>query len=123
MNEPGTVGVLLDQETLHNRLDDAPGWLQEHYRTFRDSMLDEHNGSPFPCHFGIEVERNGDLLYAACESTTDPSALLRFRDTLLEYLDTYPDHADRAPLAVFFKPPAGDPGRAGAIGYVGSYTA
>ncbi len=104
MNEPGTEGVLLDQETLHARLDDAPGWLQDHYRTFRESMLDERDGSPFPCYFGIEVEREGDLLYAACESTTDPAALLRFRDTLAEYLDTYQNHADRAPLAVFFAP-------------------
>ena len=104
MNEPGTEGVLLDQETLHARLDDAPGWLQDHYRTFRESMLDERDGSPFPCYFGIEVEREGDLLYAACESTTDPAALLRFRDTLAEYLDTYQTHADRAPLAVFFAP-------------------
>ena len=104
MNEPGTEGVLLDQETLHARLDDAPGWLQEHYRTFRRSMLDDRDGSPFPCYFGIEVEREGDLLYAACESTTDPASLLRLRDTLAEYLDTYQDHADRAPLAVFFAP-------------------
>jgi hypothetical protein len=75
-------------------------------------MLGERDGSPFPCYFGIEVEREGDLLYAACESTTDPAALLRFRDTLLEYLDTYPDHAERAPLAVFFRPPEGDRGEA-----------
>ena len=104
MNEPGTEGVLLDQETLHDRLDDAPEWLQDHYRTFRESMLGERDGSPFPCYFGIEVEREGEMLYAACESTTDPAALLRLRDTLLEYLETYPDHADRAPLAVFFAP-------------------
>ncbi|EMA59420.1 hypothetical protein C470_11102 [Halorubrum distributum JCM 13561] len=112
MNEPGTEGVLLDQATLRGRLDDAPAWLREHYRTFRESMLGERDGSPFPCYFGIEVEREGDLLYAACESTTDPAALLRLRDVLLEYLDTYDDHADRAPLAVFFKPPAGDRGEA-----------
>ena len=104
MNEPGTEGVLLDQETLHGRLEDAPDWLAEHYRTFRESMLGERDGSPFPCYFGIEVEREGDLLYAACESTSDPAALLRFRDVLLEYLESYADHADRAPLAVFFAP-------------------
>ena len=108
MNEPGTEGVLLDQETLHDRLDDAPEWLQDHYRTFRESMLDEHDGSPFPCYFGIEVERKGELLYAACESTTDPAALLRLRDVLLEYLEVHEDHAERAPLAVFFRPPDGD---------------
>ncbi|WP_418286513.1 YqcI/YcgG family protein [Halorubrum sp. DTA46] len=112
MNEPGTEGVLLDQEALHDRLGDAPDWLQAHYRTFRESMLGERDGSPFPCYFGIEVEREGELLYAACESTTDPVALLRFRDVLLEYLDTYADHADRAPLAVFFRPPDDEPGEA-----------
>ena len=109
MNEAGTEGVLLDQETLRGRLDDAPGWLQTHYRTFRESMLGERDGSPFPCYFGIDVERRGELLYAACESTTDPAALLRLRDVLLEYLDTYAEHADRAPLAVFCMPPNGEP--------------
>jgi FPC/CPF motif-containing protein YcgG len=108
MNEPGTEGVLLDQEALHGRLEDAPGWLVDHYRTFRESMLGERDGSPFPCYFGIEVERDGDLLYGACESTSDPAALLRLRDLLLEYLETYPDHAERAPLAVFFRPLEGD---------------
>lgn len=111
MNEPGTEGVLLDQAALRGRLDDAPAWLREHYRTFRESMLGERDGSPFPCYFGIEAEREGDLLYAACESTTDPAALLRLRDVLVEYLDTYDDHADRAPLAVFFRP-EGDRGEA-----------
>ena len=109
MNEPGTEGVLLDQETLRDRVDDAPDWLQQHYRTFRESMLGKRDGSPFPCYFGIEVEQNGELLYAACESTTDPAALLRLRDTLLEYLRVYPDHAERAPLAAFFRPPGGEP--------------
>jgi FPC/CPF motif-containing protein YcgG len=112
MNESGTEGVLLDQATLHDRLDDAPAWLRDHYEAFRESMLGERDGSPFPCYFGIEVEREGDMLYAACESTTDPAALLRFRDVLVEYLDTYEDHAERAPLAVFFAPPEGDPGEA-----------
>ena len=107
MNEPGTEGVLLDQQTLRARLDDAPAWLRDHYRTFRESMLGEREGSPFPCYFGVEAERDGDLLYAACGSTTDPAALLRFRDVLLEYLDSYADHADRTPLAAFFRPLAG----------------
>jgi len=75
MNEPGTEGVLLDQEALRDRFDGAPDWLRDHYRTFRESMLGERDGSPFPCYFGIEVEREGDLLYAACESTTDPVGL------------------------------------------------
>jgi len=44
MNEPGTEGVLLDQETLHDRIDDASPWLREHYRTFRESMLGERDG-------------------------------------------------------------------------------
>lgn len=108
MNEPGTEGVLLDQSTLHDRLDDAPDWLRDHYETFRESMLGERDGSPFPCYFGIEAEREGDLLYAACESTTDPAALLRLRDVLVEYLDAYEDHAERTPLAVFFRPPPGE---------------
>ncbi|WP_138005448.1 YqcI/YcgG family protein [Halalkalirubrum salinum] len=106
MNEPG-VQVLLDQETIESRIEDGsvPDWVKKHFRTFKRSMLGERNDAPFPCYFGIEVMKQGDLLYTAVGSPTDKEDLLRFRDTLLEYLDTYPGHADRAPLVAFFRPP------------------
>lgn len=109
MNEPG-VQVLLDQETIESRVEDgsAPDWVANHFRTFKRSMLGERNDAPFPCYFGIEVMKQGDLLYTAVGSPTDKDDLLRFRDTLLEYLDTYPTHADRAPLVAFFQPPEND---------------
>ena len=109
MNEPGYEGVLLDQDALRDRIDDGvPRWVERHYETFRASMLGERNDTPFPCYFGIEAEREGDLLYTVCDSLTDPAALLRLRDVLLEYLDTYDDHAERAPLVTYFRPPADD---------------
>ncbi|RXK49014.1 YqcI/YcgG family protein [Halorientalis pallida] len=108
MNEPG-VEVLLDQATLADRAaaGDLPEWAVDHWESFRNGLLGERNGSPFPCFFGVESVENGDPLYALCSSTTDKDALLRFRDTLLEYLDTYEDHSDQASLVTFFKPPEG----------------
>ncbi len=115
MNEPG-IQVLMDQPTIEARVatgedgvgGDIPDWVQTHFTTFRDSMLGTRNGTPFPCHFGIEVTKKKELLYTAVGSMTDKDALLAFRDTLLEYLSVYPDHADRAPLVCFFKPPETD---------------
>ena len=107
MNEPG-IQSLLDQETLAARVDDGdvPRWVRRHFETFTDALLGERNGTEFPCHFGAQSVRDGEPLYTAVPSTTDPDALLAFRDTLLEYLDTYPDAPGRASLVTFFKPPA-----------------
>jgi FPC/CPF motif-containing protein YcgG len=105
MNEPG-LHVLLDQATLRHRVESEtlPDWAVAHYESFRDGLLGERNDTPFPCYFGIETEREGDGLYAFCDSATDPDALFALGETLLEYLDTYADHAERAPLTVFFRP-------------------
>jgi FPC/CPF motif-containing protein YcgG len=109
MNEPG-VGVLLDQETLAERVaaGSMPAWVGTHWRSFRTSMLGERDGAPFPCYFGVEAVAAGDPLYTACRSTTDRDALLALRDTLVEYLRVFEDHAERAPLVAFFAPPAGE---------------
>ncbi|WP_101295017.1 YqcI/YcgG family protein [Halegenticoccus soli] len=106
MNETG-LDALLDQPTLGERVDagSLPEWVVAHYESFRASMLGDRDGAPFPCYFGIEAERRGGLLYTACRSTTHKDALLALRDALSEYLDVYRDHADRAPLVVFFAPP------------------
>jgi hypothetical protein len=113
MNESG-VGSLLDQETLHDLRDaDAlPAWARAHYDSFREALLGEHDGAPFPCHFGVQSERNGDALYAFVPSPTDPDALLGLRDALLEYLDVFREHADRASLVVMFGPLRPDLGEA-----------
>lgn len=101
------VHTLYDQATLHDRLDAAvlPDWAADHYAFFRESMLDEDG---FPCYFGVESERKGMALYTFCESTTDAAALYRLRDTLLEYLDTYEGHSERASLVTCFRPPEQD---------------
>ncbi|XVH32154.1 YqcI/YcgG family protein [Haloferacaceae archaeon DSL9] len=109
MNESG-VQVLMDQETIESRVaaNSVPEWVRSHFTTFRDSMLGKRNDAPFPCYFGIEVMRKKELLYTAVGSTTHKDDLLALRDTLVEYLGVYRDHADRAPLVCFFKPPAGE---------------
>jgi hypothetical protein len=105
MNEPG-LGALVDQETLRARVagGDLPGWARRHYERFRETTLGERDGAPFPCHFGVRSERDGDALYTFVPSSTGKDALLRFRDTLLEYTERFRDHADRASLVTFFAP-------------------
>ncbi|MGM0605622.1 MAG: YqcI/YcgG family protein [Halobacteriota archaeon] len=106
MNEPG-LHVLMDQETIESRVADeaTPEWVTRHFSTFRESLLGTRNDTPFPCYFGVEVMRKKELLYTTVGSMTHKDDLLRLRDTLVEYLEVYPDHAERAPLVVFFKPP------------------
>ena len=106
MNEPGTQ-VLMDQDTLVERIDasELPEWVEAHWKTFREGLLGQRNGTPFPCFFGAKSVANGDPLYTVCPSMSDAEALLSLRDTILEYLDVYRDHSDRASLVTFFKPP------------------
>ena len=110
MNEPG-VHSLLDQRTLRRRVESGalPEWAVAHYESFREGLLGERNGTPFPCYFGVEMEREGDGLYTFCDSTTDPDSLFALGEVLLEYLDTYEEHAERAPLTVFFRPSDEEP--------------
>jgi hypothetical protein len=105
MDDPG-LQSLLTQAELHDRLaaDDLPSWAVDHYESFREGLLGERDGAPFPCYFGIESERNGDALYTFVESTTHPDALLSFRDTLVEYVERFPDYSDRCSLVTFWKP-------------------
>jgi FPC/CPF motif-containing protein YcgG len=99
-------GALLDQATLLARRDagDLPKWGVAHYDSFREAMLGEHEGAPFPCYFGVESEHAGDNLYTFVRSTTDPDALFRLRSTLLEYLDIYPERDAPSPLVAYFRP-------------------
>ena len=107
MNEPGLAG-LLDQPTFERRVarEETPDWVRDHWRTFSEGLTGEHEGSPFPCFFGAESVRAGDPLYTVVDSMTDSAALRGLGETLLEYLDTWPDHSDRASLVTFFRPPA-----------------
>lgn len=106
MNEAGT-GRLMDQGTLAAWVDsgEAPGWVEDHWRTFSGALLGERTEAPFPCFFGAESVRDGEPLYTVVPSTTDADALLDLGRVLLEYLETWPDHADRASLVAFFRPP------------------
>jgi len=101
------VGSLHDQETLVSSVETgtAPGWVQAHWETFSAGLTGERNGTPFPCFFGAESVRNGDPLYTAVPSMTDRDALFSLGETLLDYLESYQDHSERASLVVFFKPP------------------
>ncbi len=107
MNEPG-LASLLDQPTFERRVarEGTPDWVRDHWRTFSEGLTGEHEGSPFPCFFGAESVRAGDPLYTVVDSMTDPDALRRLGETLLEYLEVWPDHSDRASLVTFFRPPS-----------------
>lgn len=101
------VTRLFDQDKLHRRIDagELPAWAVEHYETFRASMLTEHNETPFPCHFGVESERQGWALYTFVPSMTDSDALERLCDVLLAYLRTFDAFENRTSLVTFFKRP------------------
>ncbi|WP_367176414.1 YqcI/YcgG family protein [Haloarcula rubripromontorii] len=101
------VGRLVDQATLADRVERgvAPDWVADHWRTFSEGLTGERNDTPFPCFFGAESVRDGDPLYTAVPSMSDPAALFDLGQTLLEYLDTYQDHSERASLVTFFRPP------------------
>ncbi|MFC7075539.1 YqcI/YcgG family protein [Haloarcula halophila] len=101
------VGTLLDQQTLAARVEagDTPAWVADHWRTFRDALTGERNGTPFPCFFGAESVREGEPLYTAVPSLTDPEALFDLGETLCSYLERYQDHSERASLVTFFRPP------------------
>ena len=107
MTEP-VVGGLSTQENLEQRVSagNAPEWVGDHWRSFKDGLLGERNGTPFPCFFGAESVRDGVPLYTAVPSMTDKDALLGFGETVLEYLDSYKEHSERASLVAFFEPPA-----------------
>ncbi|GAB3041295.1 YqcI/YcgG family protein [Natronobiforma cellulositropha] len=97
----------MDQETLARRVETGavPAWVAAHFESFRDGLLGEHEGSPFPCYFGIESVREGAPLYTCCSSMTDPAALFTLGENILEYLAVYEDHAPQASLVTFFEPP------------------
>ncbi|PSP53098.1 hypothetical protein BRC67_02590 [Halobacteriales archaeon QH_3_68_24] len=101
------VGGLCDQATVVRRVEsgDTPDWVGAHWRSFRDGLLGEQNGTPFPCFFGAESVENGDPLYTAVPSTTDKDALLDLGRTLCRYLDERESHSERASLVTFFRPP------------------
>lgn len=99
------VTALFDQERLHDRLaaGTLPDWAEAHYEEFRATMLGDRDGTPFPCHFGTQSERDGWALYTFVPSTTDEAALAAFRDALLAYLRTFREHSERASLVAFFR--------------------
>ena len=101
------VGRLTDQATFTAAARDSatPEWVRDHWETFEASMTGERDGSPFPCFFGAESVRQGDPLYTAVDSMSDPDALRQLGATLLEYLDTWESHSDRASLVAVFRPP------------------
>jgi len=100
----------MDQSTVETRVEasSVPDWAAAHYRSFHEAVLGERNGTPFPCHFGVRSEQEGLGLYTFCDSSTDVDALFDLGETLLEYLDVYEEHSERAPLTVFFRPPETD---------------
>lgn len=109
MNEPA-VQALVDHQTMRERVDTGwyPEWVGAHFTTFTEALTGTRAGTPFPCHFGQRSIREGHPLYTAVPSLTDATVLLRFRDAMLEYLDTYQDRPGLVSLIAFFRPPASE---------------
>jgi FPC/CPF motif-containing protein YcgG len=96
----------MDQSTFAERVESGVAdWVEAHWETFHEGLTGEYEGSPFPCFFGSESVRAGEPLYTVVPSMTERDALLGLRDVLVEYLDVWPDHAERASLVTFFSPP------------------
>jgi hypothetical protein len=102
------VGHLIEQKTLAEavRTGETPEWVTKHWFSFREGLTDDLDGEPFPCYFGADSVRDGEPLYTAVPSMTDPDALFALGETLQAYLVCYRDHAERASLVAFFQPPA-----------------
>ena len=95
---------LFDQERLQDRLAAGalPDWAREHYETFRADMLGERDGTPFPCFFGVDSEKEGWALYTFVPGFDDES-LARFADVTRAYLRTQEHHSPRTSLVAFFR--------------------
>ncbi|WP_435348020.1 YqcI/YcgG family protein [Haloarchaeobius sp. HRN-SO-5] len=95
---------LFDQERLHDRLEAEalPDWAVEHYEEFREAMLGDRDGAPFPCYFGVDSEKKGWALYTFVPRFDDES-LARYAEVVQAYLATQEHHAPRTSLVSFFR--------------------
>lgn len=96
MSEATKVGLILGREDVSGSGKSVPDWLVREYRAFRSRILDRN----YPCYFGTNTERRGELRYGYVEDDVEhiPSLLREFLS--LSRLQPRVRHA----LALFFEP-------------------
>lgn len=116
------VGVdvvrLFEQARVERRIENGtlPAWAHRQYAAFDEKLLGERNGTAFPCHFGVDAQRNGGALYTFVPLAADADAtgadaldaptLDALAAVLAAYLATREMHGPRTSLVTFFEPPA-----------------
>lgn len=76
-------------------------WELNRYMQFRNNILDEEK--KYPCLFAVEAEKLGNNRYIFLNSPYDEKELLKLRDGLYQYIQTYESISKRNALIVFFK--------------------
>jgi hypothetical protein len=104
---------LFEQARVERRVENGtlPAWACEQYESFDEKLLGERNGTSFPCHFGVEAQRNGGALYTFVPGTDEPgrvdaAALDALAAVVEAYLATREMHGPRTSLVTMFEPPA-----------------
>jgi len=83
-----------------------PAWACRQYESFDEKLLGDRNGTAFPCHFGVDAQRNGGALYTFVPDPTDAAVVRALADVLEAYVATYREHGPRTSLVTLFEPPA-----------------
>lgn len=103
---------LFEQARVERRVEEGtlPEWACRQYEDFDEKLLGERGGTEFPCHFGVDAQRNGGALYTFVPKPIEPgsfdaSALSAFADVLEAYLETFRMHGPRTSLVTLFEPP------------------
>ena len=91
---PWTSRIILGDRT---GLEELPAWLTPSYLNFRDQVTD----SAYPCFFGTQAERNGEMFY----SFVAESDLVPLPSTMTTFLAQSAAHAaEKNNFALFFEP-------------------
>lgn len=102
---------LYEQARVERRVEDGtlPEWACRQYEDFDEKLLGGRDGD-FPCHFGVDAQRNGGALYTFVPDPVEPggfdaSGLAALADVLEAYLETFRMHGPRTSLVTLFEPP------------------
>ena len=103
---------LYEQTRVERRVEDGtlPDWACRQYEDFDEKLLGDRDGTEFPCHFGVDAQRNGGALYTFVPNPVEPgtfdaSALSALADVVEAYLETFRMHGPRTSLVTLFEPP------------------
>lgn len=94
------ASFILSAEEIHEGA--VTGWQKEFFESFESDMLSETD--LFPCVFGVEGMKQGQLRFAFAEDPTNEQDLMHVRNALIEYTQMFRTLSRMTSLAVFFKP-------------------